>query len=77
MPLRSLQPATPHQNTNPSRSYLFLPQDEDSPRPDVVPGCQALPLSSQLAPLVGLPRPTSLAPAYTDVVPAAPRQVQR
>lgn len=53
----------------PPTPHLLLPQDEDSPRFDGMPGSQALPSALQLAALVGLPHPIPQGPADADVLP--------
>lgn len=55
--------------------YLLLPQYQHSSGSDVVPGCQWVTFAPQLPALVGLPGSSLLAPAHTDVLPAASRKV--
>ena len=51
--------------------HLFLPQDDDPPGLDGVPGGQVVPTAHALPVLVGLPLAVPCGPGHADVVPAA------
>lgn len=50
-------------------SYLLLPQDDDSPRFDGVPGCQVVASTQLLTILVSLPLAVPCGPGDADVMP--------